>query len=106
MTQAAGYLELGMTQHALERLEGLGNLGPLEAEVALLRGEALRCQKRYKDAATSFKTAAQKAPSPQNRTAWLALSLCYRQAGDTARAIHSLALARGAFPAHTKQKPQ
>lgn len=105
MAAAAGYLELGMADHALERLSGLDDLGPLESEVELLRGEALRCQHRYAEAATSFKNAAKKAPSPQDRTAWLALSMCYRQAGDTARAIQSLAQARGARLPKRKPKP-
>jgi len=105
MAEATGYLELGMAQHAWDCLDGLIDLGPLEAEVELLRGEALRAQERYRDAAVSFKNAARKASSPHNRTAWLALSACYRQAGDTQRAIHSLARARGASlpPAKPKQ---
>ena len=106
MAEAVGYLELGLTQHALDRLEGLGDLGPLEAQVEFLRGEALRFQHRYEDAATSFKNAAKKAPAPHNRAAWLASSLCYRQAGNTQRAIQSLARARGAQLRRGKTKPQ
>jgi predicted Zn-dependent protease len=98
LQQAIGYLELGMAQHALDGLTGLGDLGPLEAEVQLLRGQALRIQRRFDDAATAFKTAARKFPSPLDRSAWFALSQCYRQAGDTGRAIQSLARARGANP--------
>ncbi len=98
LKEAAGYFDLGMMQHTLDCLEGLGDPGPLEAEVQLLRGEALRMQHRYDDAATALKTAARKFPSPFDRSAWLALSLCYRQAGDTGRAIRSLARARGARP--------
>ena len=105
LAQAVGYLEFGMPGHALERLEGLGELGPLEAEVEMVRGEALQCQHRYDDAAASLKNAARKAPSPRNRAAWLALSMCYRQAGDTDRAIQSLANARGAMADNLKQKP-
>lgn len=105
MSAATGYLELGMADHALAELGELGELGPLEAEVELLRGEALRCQRRYSEAAVSFRNAAKKAPTPQNRTAWLALSMCYRQAGDTDRAIQSLAHARGAKPRKMKPKP-
>ena len=37
MMEATGYLELGMTQHALDRLTGIGELGPLEAEVELIQ---------------------------------------------------------------------
>jgi tetratricopeptide (TPR) repeat protein len=103
--EATGYLELGMTQHALDCLEGLGELGPFEAEVALLRGEAFRMQKRYDDAATALKTAARRFPPPFDRSAWLALSRCYRQAGDIGRAIQSLARARGAWPPKNGPKP-
>lgn len=109
MAEATGYLEIGMAQQALDRLDGLGDVGPLEAEIELIRGEALRSQHRYEAAAASFRNAARKAPSPHNRTAWLALSLCYRQSGDTDRAIQSLALARGARlkkPKHKKRKSQ
>ena len=105
MWRAAGYLELGMAAHALESLEGLGDLGPLEAEVAFLRGEAFRVQHRYRDAATALTIAAQKAPAPHDRSVWLALSRCYRQAGDTRRAIQSLALARGAMPRKKRRNP-
>jgi len=98
LREATGYLELGMTQHTLDRLEDLGELGPFEAEVELLRGVALRMQHRYDDAASALKTAAQKFPSPYDRSAWYALSLCYRQVGDMDRAIQSLARARGALP--------
>ncbi|MHC4404954.1 MAG: tetratricopeptide repeat protein [Planctomycetota bacterium] len=104
MKEATGYLELGMPQHTLECLEGLGDLGPFEAEVELLRGYAFRMQRRYDDAAAALKSAARKSPSPQDKSAWLALSNCYRQAGDTNRAIHSLARARGAGPPRRKPK--
>lgn len=98
MRQAAGYLELAMPQQALDRLESLGTLGPLESEVELLRGEAMRMQHRYEEAAVSFAIAARKSPPPQSKAAWLALSLCWQQVGDTDRAIQMLGLARGAEP--------
>jgi tetratricopeptide (TPR) repeat protein len=98
LEEAHGYFELGMTEQALDCLEGLGELGPFEAEVQLLRGEALRRQHRFDDAAVALQTAASKFPSPYDRPAWYALSLCYRQAGDMNRAIQSLARARGARP--------
>ena len=104
LKEATGYLELGMAQHALDRLEGLGKLGPFEAEVELLRGEALRLQHRYDDAKVALKTAARKFPAPYDRSAWLALSLCYRQVGDMNRAIQSLARARGALPAKRRRR--
>ena len=98
MRQAAGYLELAMPQQALDRLESMGTLGPLEAEVELLRGEAMRMQHRYEEAAVSFAIAARKSPPPQSKAAWLALSLCWQQVGDKDRSIQMLGLARGANP--------
>ena len=104
LAAATGYLELGMTQHALDTLEGLSDLGPFEGPVELLRGEALRIQHRYADAEKSLKIAARKFPSPEDRTAWLALSNCYRQAGDVDGAVRMLARARGAHPPKKKRK--
>ena len=98
LREATGYLELSLHQRALDCLDDLGELGPLEAEVELLRGEAFRMQHRYDDAASALKTAARKFPAPLDKSAWLALSLCYREVGDTSRAVQSLACARGALP--------
>ncbi len=98
LQQAHGYFELEMPQHALDCFEGLGDLGPFEAEIQLLRGEALRKQHRFDDAELALRSAAKKFPSPFDRSAWYALSLCYRQVGDTSQAVHSLARARGAQP--------
>jgi tetratricopeptide (TPR) repeat protein len=103
--EATGYAELGMFQHALNRLSHLGNLGPLEAEVALVRGEMFRLMNRTDEAQREFQTAAVKFPSPQDRTAWLALSLLYRQTGDTSMAISMLALARGAHLPEQHEHP-
>lgn len=105
LQEAAGYFELGMAEHTLECLDGLGELGPFEAEVALLRGEALRLQHRYDDAALALKIAARKFPAPFDRSAWFALSLCYRQAGATGLAIQSLARARGAYTTRKRRRP-
>jgi tetratricopeptide (TPR) repeat protein len=105
MRQASGYLEIGMPQQALDRLESMGTLGPFEAEVELLRGEAMRMQHRYEEAAVSFAIAARKFPPPQSKTAWLALSLCWQQVGDTDRAIQMLGMARGAKPPEPGKHP-
>ena len=105
LKEAQGYFELGLTQRTLDCLDGLGELGPFEPEVELLRGQALRMENRYDDAASALKAAARKFPAPYDRSAWYALSLCYRQAGDVNRAIHSLARARGALPKRPKPKP-
>lgn len=57
LTEAAGFLELGMPEKALERLDNLGPLGPFEADVERLRGEAYRLQHRDEEAARSFQAA-------------------------------------------------
>jgi tetratricopeptide (TPR) repeat protein len=96
LTQAGGYLELGMPQQALDCLDNLGVLGPFEAQVELLRGEAYRRQRRFQEAATSFKMAAEKSSSPRQRETFLAMSICYGQTGNMQEAFEMLARARGA----------
>lgn len=51
MVEATGYLELGMTEHALDRLNGLGDLGPLEPQVELMRRAAQHIHERGHDTA-------------------------------------------------------
>ena len=104
LQEAEGYLELGMTEHTLRCLEGLGELGPFEPAAEMLRGKALWMQHRYDDAAASLRVAAHKFDAPHDRPAWLALSLYYRRAGDMNRAVQSLARARGAHL--PKRKPK
>ncbi len=96
LREATGYLELGMAQHSLDCLEGLGDLGPFEAAADLIRGEALRLQCRYDAARESLEAAARRFPAPHDRPAWLALSRVYRQTGQMTEAIDTLARARGA----------
>jgi tetratricopeptide (TPR) repeat protein len=102
LTQAGGYLELDMPHKALECLDNLGLPGPFEAEIEILRGEAFRRQERFQEAADSFKAAARKMPSPKDREAYFAMSVCYHQAGNVAQAVHMLARARGAKPRKRK----
>lgn len=96
LTQAGGYLEMGMPQQALDSLDNLGSLGPFEAQVELLRGEAFRRQQRFQEAAISFKAAADKSSSPRDRETLLAMSICYQQTGNVAEAMKLLGRARGA----------
>ena len=96
LSEADGYIDLGMSQHALDRLEGLGDHGPFEAAVAMLRGKALWLQKRFDEAAENLRLAADGLNSPQSRQAWLAISLYHRQQGDIDNAVEALSRARGA----------
>lgn len=98
LREATGFMELDLPQYAVDRLEGLDAPGALSAQIELVRGEAFRRLQRYFDAAKSLKRAAAKFPAPYDRSAMLALSACYHQAGDHARAADALASARGAFP--------
>jgi tetratricopeptide (TPR) repeat protein len=105
LREATGYLELGMAQHAVDHLKGVGDMGPLEPAAEMLRGEAYFLLHRYKDAALSLESAARKFAAPQNRSAWFALSQCYRKAGDVDRAIQTLGRARGARPPKRGRRP-
>ncbi|MBN1911929.1 MAG: hypothetical protein JW818_19565 [Pirellulales bacterium] len=99
LRQCEGYLELGMPQHALDRLadiEALGDLGPLGPVVAMLRGKALWALGHYAAAAEDLEVAAQSIHSPHDRQAWMALSLYHRHQGNIRQAIDELARARGA----------
>jgi tetratricopeptide (TPR) repeat protein len=96
--EATGFIELGLPQYALDRLEGLDEPGPFTAQIELVRGEALRRQHRYFDAVASLKRAAAKAPAPIKQSAMLAISACYHQTGDHAKAMDAYASARGVAP--------
>ena len=96
LTEADGYIDLGMSGHALARLEELGETGPFTAAVAMLRGKALWLQRRFDEAAEHLRVAAEGLNSFQARQAWLAISFYHRQRGDFDDAIDALSRARGA----------
>ena len=97
LREASGYLELGMAQHALDRLEGVGELGPFKGEINMLRGEAYGVQHRLAEAAASFQAAVEHLPPPYRQPAFVALSIVYQEAGDESRASEALAHARHAW---------
>ncbi len=94
LVEATGYLELGMIQHTLDELDSLASRGFFQAEIKILRGEALRQQNRYASAATALKLSAREASSPHSKAAWLALSSPCPSLGGRDRAGPSLARAR------------
>lgn len=98
LSEADGYIDLDMSQHALNRLEDIGAAGPLAPAVAMLRGKALWLQKRFDEAAQQLRKAADGLDAPHSRQAWLALSLYHKKQGDIDEAIEALSKARGANP--------
>lgn len=103
--EAMGYLGLGMVDHALDCLdaaERVGDLGAFKLVVDMCRAEILHRPDSYDEAAKALEELAEKLPPAYGHSLWLALSMCYRHAGDEDRAINSLAYARGAKPASTK----
>lgn len=97
LREASGYVELGLLDQALACLQ-IEDAGPWEGVLSMFRGQILAAQKRYDEAAVAFEHAALLFPPPHDRVAWLTLSHCLREAGDTTRAIQVLGRARGAFP--------
>ena len=103
LEEAAGYLELGLPEQALERLQGVSHpqFGPA---IAFLRAWALACQGKHREAAALFHQVAQTLPAPWNRPAWHALAQCFQQAGQSVQAANALACARGANQGAVKVK--
>ncbi len=96
LSEAIGYVELGMTRQAAASLQKIGDAGPVTAVVEMLRAEIARREQRFEDAAESLEAAARVMPDADGRPLWLALSQWHRHVGNTDRAIDSLAHARGA----------
>jgi len=102
LSQAIGYLELGMSQQALELLRDFDQPGPFTAVAEMLRGEAARIENRTDDVADSLENAARMLSAPDSKSIWLALSEFHRQAGNIDLAVKTLAYARGARPLRAK----
>jgi len=101
LNTAIGYYELGMTEQAIraiDSLDELGDVGPFRVAAEVVRFEALRQQQHLADATRTLEAAARLLPAPYDQSVWLALSICFQQAGDSQRAANSLGCARGAKP--------
>ncbi len=96
LVEADGYLELGLSQLALERLSPLAGDGPFSALTAYMRGMALQVDEHFQDAASALESAGHELPEPLSRQIHLELSECYRRAGFFTQAVNSLGSARGA----------
>jgi hypothetical protein len=96
---AVGYFELGMVEHAvacLDSVDQLGDVGAFRLVVDMLRAEMSHRPESCDHAAQTLEKLASQLPREYSQALWLALSMCYRQAGDEKRAVSSLACARGA----------
>ncbi|NOX53731.1 MAG: hypothetical protein GXP27_04715, partial [Planctomycetes bacterium] len=78
---AEGYLELDMPDQALQELDQIEDPGPYELEEKRLRGEALKAQSKYEEAAEWLQQAAVMFPFPHGRQVWQSLSECLRETG-------------------------
>ena len=85
--QAEGYLELGMSQHALDLLASLRDQD-MDPQGWYLRGEALRALERYAEAIGPLERVAEAAPD--DIAVWLALGWCYKRAGRIDRAVYGM----------------
>jgi len=80
ISQASGYLELGLIPQALQQLEGVEDFGPFDAAADLIRGEAFRRQQRHEEAAKWFRQAARKFAHPLHHATLFAISHCLQTA--------------------------
>ena len=94
--EAEGYLELGMSQHALSSLGRIGDPTNLDSSALYLWGEALRSLERYEEAIIPLRRAAQS--DPENINIRLALGWCFKRVGRIDLAIEALEQALAAEP--------
>lgn len=86
--EAEGYLELGMTNHALDALQRRGPLVHSSGRGCYLLGETLRELSRFRDALFPLKRSSDLMPDDIH--VWLALGWCYKRTGQLHRAIDAL----------------
>lgn len=96
LTQAEGYLELGMPERALDVLEAVGSGKSAPVAANYLRGLALRDLQRYREAIEPLQQAAEEAPAHVGIR--LALGWCFKRTEQLPRAIEVLQQARRAEP--------
>jgi tetratricopeptide (TPR) repeat protein len=88
LDEAEGYLMLDLPDRALQILNSRLDWSTMQFEASFLKGEALRCLDRYRDAIRPLEVAASLQPS-DTRVA-LALGWCYKRTNRLAQAIDSL----------------
>jgi tetratricopeptide (TPR) repeat protein len=88
LDEAEGYLMLDLPGRAVEILESRSDWATMQFEACLLKGEALRCLDRYREALKPLEIAASLKPG-DTRVA-LALGWCYKRTNRLAQAIDAL----------------
>ncbi|MEM6330327.1 MAG: tetratricopeptide repeat protein [Planctomycetota bacterium] len=88
LSEAEGYLELGMTEHALQALQRRGKLVHGSARGCYLLGETLRELSRHSEAIFPLRRSAKL--EPEDIHVWLALGWCYKRTGALGDAIDAL----------------
>jgi len=86
--EAEGYLELGMTQHALAALQRRGKFVHGNARACYLMGEALRELGCFREALIPLERSAEL--TPDDIHVWIALGWCYKRTGQLDHAIWAL----------------
>lgn len=87
-TEAEGYLELGLPEHALRALQRRGSLVHGDAKGCYLLGESLRELRRFREAIAPLRRSLELIPD--DIRVCLALGWCYKRVGRLDEAIAAL----------------
>lgn len=82
LVAADGYMALNMPERAVEELNKVSDLGPLEGPRRLLLGLALKRSGEQESAIPHLEKAARLMPAPVRSFAWSELASCYRRMGN------------------------
>jgi len=88
LDEAEGYLMLELPDRSLRILDGRADWASMQFEASFLKGEALRCLERYREALKPLEMAS--ALRPGDTRVALALGWCYKRTNRLAQAIDSL----------------
>jgi tetratricopeptide (TPR) repeat protein len=88
LEEAEGYLMLEMPSYALGILESRDEWPSMPFEASFLKGEALRCLDRYREALVSLEVAA--SLRPEDVAVALAQGWCYKRTNRLAQAVDAL----------------
>lgn len=88
LDEAEGYLMLELPEHALRILESRDEWPRMAFEASFLKGEALRCLERHREALAELEIAA--AMRPEDVGVALAQGWCYKRTNRLAEAVDAL----------------